>query len=34
MDKIEIDYKKLKAFLEGLYYVYARRELVYPDPGG
>ena len=32
MDKIEIDYKKLKAFLEGLYYVYARRELVYPDP--
>ena len=32
MDKVEIDYKKLKAFLEGLYYVYARRELVYPDP--
>ena len=23
---------KLKAFLEGLYYVYSRRELVYPDP--
>ena len=30
--KPELDYKKLKAFLEGLYYVYARRELVYPDP--
>ena len=26
------DKKKLKAFLEGIYYVYARRELVYPDP--
>ena len=23
---------KLKAFLEGMYYVYARRELIYPDP--
>ena len=32
MEKTEIDYKKLKAFLEGLYYVYARRELLYPDP--
>ncbi|MBQ7154867.1 MAG: TIGR02757 family protein [Synergistaceae bacterium] len=27
MDKV-----KLKAFLEGMYYVYARRELVNPDP--
>ncbi len=27
-----LDKKKLKAFLEGMYYVYARRELVYPDP--
>ena len=27
-----MDKAKLKAFLEGLYYVYARRELVYPDP--
>ena len=24
--------EKLRAFLEGLYYVYARRELIYPDP--
>lgn len=32
MDNIEFDPKKLKAFLEGIYYVYARRELVYPDP--
>ena len=23
---------KLKSFLEGLYYVYARRELINPDP--
>ena len=23
---------QLKAFLEGMYYVYARRELIYPDP--
>ncbi len=23
---------KLKAFLEGLYYAYSRRELIYPDP--
>ena len=27
-----MDKTKLKAFLEGMYYVYARRELVYPDP--
>ena len=27
-----MDNVKLKAFLEGMYYVYARRELVYPDP--
>ena len=32
MDNREFDQKKLKAFLEGIYYVYARRELVYPDP--
>ncbi len=32
VENVEIDYKKLKAFCEGLYYVYARRELVYPDP--
>ena len=31
-EKVDIDYDRLKAFLEGLYYVYARRELVYPDP--
>ena len=24
--------KKLKSFLEGLYYVYQRRELINPDP--
>ena len=23
---------KLKAFLEGLYYVYARRKIINPDP--
>ncbi len=28
----KLDMKKLKAFCEGIYYVYARRELVYPDP--
>lgn len=27
-----MDSEKLKAFLEGMYYVYARRELVNPDP--
>ena len=27
-----MDKDKLKAFLEGLYYVYARRELINPDP--
>ena len=27
-----MDIKKLKAFCEGMYYVYARRELIYPDP--
>ena len=27
-----MDKEKLKAFLEGMYYVYARRELVNPDP--
>ena len=27
-----MDKTKLKAFLEGLYYVYARRELINPDP--
>ena len=27
-----MDTERLKAFLEGMYYVYARRELVYPDP--
>ena len=32
IDRIVLDKKKLKAFLEGIYYVYARRELVYPDP--
>lgn len=32
IDIIIHDKKKLKAFLEGIYYVYARRELVYPDP--
>ncbi|MDR1620839.1 MAG: hypothetical protein LBS00_00525, partial [Synergistaceae bacterium] len=25
-------FRKLKAFLEGLYFVYNRRELVTPDP--
>ena len=29
---IMMDKSKLKAFLEGMYYVYARRELIYPDP--
>ena len=24
--------EELRAFLEGLYYVYARRELINPDP--
>ena len=32
MNSTVIDTKKLKAFCEGMYYVYARRELVYPDP--
>lgn len=32
IEEIALDKKKLKAFLEGIYYVYARRELVYPDP--
>ena len=27
-----MDKTKLKAFLEGLYYVYARREIINPDP--
>ena len=27
-----MDNVRLKAFFEGMYYVYARRELVYPDP--
>ena len=27
-----MDKAKLKAFLEGMYYVYARRELINPDP--
>ncbi|MBQ7220826.1 MAG: TIGR02757 family protein [Synergistaceae bacterium] len=27
-----MDREKLKSFLEGMYYVYARRELIYPDP--
>ena len=29
---IDMDAEKLKSFLEGMYYVYARRELIYPDP--
>ena len=32
MDEVVFNKDKLKAFLEGMYYVYARRELVYPDP--
>ena len=27
-----MDTARIKAFLEGMYYVYARRELIYPDP--
>ena len=27
-----MDIEKLRAFCEGMYYVYARRELIYPDP--
>ncbi len=29
---MKMDKEKLKAFLEGMYYVYARREIINPDP--
>ena len=29
---MNMDKTRLKSFLEGMYYVYARRELIYPDP--
>ena len=32
MNNLNEQQVKLKAFLDGLYYAYSRRELIHPDP--